>query len=445
MRRLYFRIYLAVLASLAVFGLLVALSGWAFRELREPDDGAPQASLASDIAEHLLPSDASPAALRQELQFWHDRTRFDLALLSHTGEVISRTGSVPAAMLARAAHSGPQGFHWYGHGAFVIGLKDGRQLLAVRPSHGLPLLFPLRWLGLVFAIGVAVAIGAYPVIRRLTRNLEQLQRGVANFGQGNLTTRVSVQGRDEVAKLGKTFNESADRIEALVKAQKTLLANASHEIRSPLARLRMAVETAGASAPKWDKEEIARNIAELDGLVEEILLASRLDAEAGVTSERQPIDLIGVIAEECAPVDADLTVIPGQSVYIEGDARLIRRLFRNLLENARRHGGQGSIEVCVTGRQAYAVATVCDHGPGIPESERSRLFEPFYRPKGHLERHGGTGLGLSLVRQIAEKHRGEVQYITREGAGACFQVRLPLKASTSDESTAARPWKSVSR
>ncbi len=427
MRRLYFRIYLAVLGSLALFALLVALSGFVFREMGEPEQAAPQAPFLSEIAGHLLPADASPAALAQELQFWQSRTKFDLALLSPEGEVIARAGTLPDETLAALANHGGWRPHWYGRpGAFTIKLNDGRQLVALRPAHSFGLLLPLRWLGLVFAIGLAVAISAYPVIRRLTRNLEQLQEGVARFGQGNLRTRVAVRGRDEVGKLAETFNASADRIEALVKAQKTLLANASHELRSPLARLRMAAEAIGESVPKPQRDEIARNIGELDGLVDEVLLASRLEAEAGFTSSPQQIDLIGLLAEECAPFEADLTAGSGQSVFAEGDTRLMRRLFRNLLENARRYGGQGPIEVSVTSQTGKAIVMVCDRGPGIPEAERSRIFEPFYRPKGRPEGDGGMGLGLSLVRQIAEKHGGVVQYVPRAGNGACFQVTLPL-------------------
>jgi len=433
-RRLYFRVYLAVLGSLALFALLVGLTGWIFRELREPDNSGPQASFASDIAEHLLPPGASRAALSQELQFWHDKTKFDLALVSPAGEVIAQAGPVPDDALAALAHAGPRGFHWHGRrGAFAIGLNDGRQVLLVPPAHKLGFVFPLRWLGLVFAIGLAVAVSAYPVIRRLTKNLEQLQQGVAAFGEGNLKTRVAVRGHDEVGKLAETFNASADRIEALVKAQKTLLANASHELRSPLARLRMAAEAIGTSVPQHEKHEIARNIAELDGLVDEILLASRLDADPGTANSWEPIDLIGLLAEECAAFEADLAIVPGASVFVEGDARLVRRLFRNLLENARRHGGQGPIAVSVACLAPKAIVTVCDRGSGIPASERSRIFEPFYRLKGHSERDGGTGLGLSLVRQIAERHGGEVQYVPRGGAGACFRVTLPLYASAGSE------------
>lgn len=426
MRRLYFRIYLAVLGSLALFGVLVGLTGWIFKELRQPE---PEAPFLSDVADHLLPQDASQSVLAQELQFWHKRTGFDLALLSPAGDVVARAGPVSDERLAALVRSGPHGFHWYArHGAFLVDLAGGRQLVAIRAPPKFGFLFPLRWVGLVFAIGLAVAVCAYPVVRRLTRNLERLQQGVAAFGQGNLGMRVAVSGRDEVGKLAETFNASADRIEALVKAQKTLLANASHELRSPLARLRMAAEAVGATAPAQQQEEIARNISELDELVEEILLASRLDAEAATISDPREIDLAGLLAEECAPFGADLFVVPGKSVPVKGDAKLLRRLFRNLLENARRHGGQGPIEVEMSCNGGRAIVAVCDHGPGIPNSETGRIFEAFYRPKTRSDQNAGTGLGLSLVKQIAEKHLGNVEYVPREKCGACFRVSLPLSS-----------------
>ena len=300
MRRLYFRIYLAVLGSIALFAILVGLSGWVFHELREPDNTGPRSPFISDVAEHLLPAGANPAALAQELEFWHNRTKFGLALLSAGGEVIARAGAIPDGTLAQFASSAAsKGVHWHPHGAFAIQLDGGRQLIAIEPPYNSRFLFPLRWLGVVFAIGLAVAISAYPLVRRLTRNLEQLQQGVAAFGQGNLKARVAVRGRDEVGKLAETFNASADRIEALMNAQKRLLANASHELRSPLARLRMAAEAIGEAAPKQQQEEIARDIAELDGLVDEILLASR-----STPGRPGPASVSGSTSSACSPRNA---------------------------------------------------------------------------------------------------------------------------------------------
>src|SRR4051812_15283299 len=130
-------------------------------------------------------------------------------------------------------------------------------------------------------IALVVAVAAYPVVRRLTRRLERLQASVEAWGQGDLGARVAVEGEDEVASLAISFNQAAGRIEALMRAQKSLLANASHELRSPLARIRVAVELLQDQAPAALREELARNIEELDQLVDELLLASRLDAAAG--------------------------------------------------------------------------------------------------------------------------------------------------------------------
>jgi signal transduction histidine kinase len=273
-----------------------------------------------------------------------------------------------------------------------------------------------------------VGIAAYPFVRQLTRRLERLQQGVAAFGQGDLAARVSISGRDEIAKLAETFNASAARIEHLLNAHKTLLANASHELRSPLSRLRMAVENlGGGEQTDAAQTEIRRNIAELDALVEEVLLASRLQAGADPEIRRESVDLVGLLAEECVPYNADLHPPANVLPLMQADPRLLRRLFRNLLENAVRHGGSEPPTVTVNhGDGALAVVAVCDCGPGVPEDERERIFEPFYRLRKRPESAGGAGLGLALVRQIAERHGGTVSCDPREGGGTCFRVSLPL-------------------
>jgi signal transduction histidine kinase len=265
-------------------------------------------------------------------------------------------------------------------------------------------------------------VGAYPVVRRTTRRLERLQTSVEALGAGDLAARVKVEGRDEVAALASSFNRSAERIERLVGAHKSLLANASHELRSPLARIRMAVEMLKPDARPELRAELERDIAELDALVDEILLASRLDAGPALDA-REPVDLLALAAEECARLDA---VLDGEPVTVPGDPRLLRRLIRNLLENARRYGAGSAIEVGVRRVGDRAELGVCDRGPGVPEPERERIFEPFYRPAGAREREGGVGLGLALVRQIARRHGGEASCRARDGGGSCFTVLLPV-------------------
>jgi signal transduction histidine kinase len=284
-------------------------------------------------------------------------------------------------------------------------------------------------------IGLAVALGLYPVVRRLTQRLEGLQRGVQRWGEGDLSVRVSVQGDDEVADLSERFNAAAERIEALMASQKSLLANASHELRSPLARIRMGLELMNAPLADPDalarsRAEILRNMAELDQLIDEILLASRLDAKEADIGTVEAVDLVGLCAEECARVGATLEVPKGlHTLEVQGVAKLLRRLVRNLLENARRYGAAGvqgqDTVLMLQGDKGQVVLKVCDRGPGVPAPFRERIFEPFFRLPGASEGVGGVGLGLSLVRSIAQRHGGQVACHERQGGGAVFEVRLP--------------------
>ena len=144
-----------------------------------------------------------------------------------------------------------------------------------------------------------IGAAAYPVVRHLTRRLERLRQGVDQWGGGALGLRVPVTGNDEVAAVSRSFNAAADRIEHLVAAHRTLLANASHELRSPLARLRMAIDLYEQSPEERMKQEILQSLTELDSLVEEILLASRLD-HVQKLDHAEPVDLLALAAEEGA-------------------------------------------------------------------------------------------------------------------------------------------------
>ncbi len=299
---------------------------------------------------------------------------------------------------------------------------------SARPDKlfGAPSFFWL--LGLV---SLAVALGSYPIIRRLTQRLEALQRGVERWGQGDLSARVNADGKDEVAFLGERFNQAAQRIETLMNSHKSLLANASHELRSPLARIRMSLELMGLEASSLQRIEISRSITELDQLIDEILLASRLDARQADAEPFEALDLTGLAAEECARAGAELGIsATGQSLVLRGSPRLLRRLMRNLLENAKRYG-QGDVTLALTQKQvnnqAFAVIAVSDRGPGVPPIQRERIFEPFYRLPGASEREGGVGLGLALVKSISERHGGSARCEARAGGGATFVVELPIQ------------------
>lgn len=298
--------------------------------------------------------------------------------------------------------------------------RDGAVAFWLRPPFGF-----LWMLGLV---GIAVIVGVFPIIRRLLKRLENLQRGVKRFGEGDLSVRVPEHGHDEVADLAHQFNAAAARIETLMTSHKSLLANASHELRSPLTRIRMGLEFMGNDpASARAKAEIQRNISELDQLVDEILLASRLDTREVDVGMVESVDLIGLAAEECARIDAELDVQTDGPLDVQGISKLLRRAVRNLLENARRYS-QGEIQLTLEKKDHSVEIRVEDHGPGVPREQRERIFEKFYRLPGASERSGGVGLGLSLVRSIAERHGGTVHCEARQDgrSGASFVIKLPL-------------------
>ncbi len=454
MRSLYLRIYLTVVAALALFALVSgALVQRHFQAQFEQQRGRMESSAREraeawgDLIERALPPADAPvleqmAAVRE----WSQRLRMPMALDSPQGQRIARSDSFikrdfDDPMMATRLQS--------------IRFDDGRTLWVPKPNPpgvgnaarqagrlgdmrpawlgGGPRAWPegLSLAALLLVLFLAVAAGAWPVVRGLTRRLEALKKGVEAFGAGALHQRVSEDGRDEVAAVGASFNRAAGRIEALLQSHQSLLANASHELRSPLARLKMAIammEDAPPTQRQSLRKEIDTNIAELDALVEEVLMASRLDGAAPLQL-KDDISLLGLVAEEAARVGATAS---GADAHVQGDERLLRRALRNLLENARRYGGT-DVEAEIQVQAGMAVVRVCDRGPGVPEAYRERIFEAFFRLPGHAEREGGVGLGLSLVRQIVLRHGGSVRCEAREGGGGCFVLTVPLQVGAGQQ------------
>ncbi|MCV2358039.1 HAMP domain-containing histidine kinase [Paucibacter sp. TC2R-5] len=459
MKSLYLRIYLTLVVLLLAFAFG---STWLFQQHLDKERGSFE-SVANErmtaMAELLslaLPSADAPTEQQAEvLEDWGQRLRMPVALNDAQGRRIasselflrrldedSATPSIRLPLkdgrsleLMRMLRMPPGLLRMQGPGRnFGAGAGMGPGGRPEPPSGLLPLLGPrpeLRvLLALLLLLFLGVAIGAYPVIRRLTRRLEALRAGVEHFGAGNLTHRVDAEGSDEVAVLAASFNRTAGQIETLLRSQKSLLANASHELRSPLARLKMAFsmlsepDIAPAQRERLS-QEIHTNIAELDSLVEEVLLASRLEA-ANAVMERERVDLLGLAAEESARIGAEFEPAEGLgNLMVRGEERLLRRALRNLLENARRYGGAQVLLQLGRGATGAAELRVCDRGPGVPEAMRERIFEAFFRLPGHAEQAGGVGLGLNLVKQIAQAHGGQVRCEPRQGGGSCFVLTFP--------------------
>ncbi len=242
---------------------------------------------------------------------------------------------------------------------------------------------------LLMLTALVVSLGAYPIARRLTYRLEQLRQSVQALGEGKLDTRLPVKGCDEVAILASSFNQSAERIQALLAGHRQLLANASHELRSPLARLHMSLAMLAEQQHLESTPAVAamqQDMHELNQLVEEILLASRLDT-LETPLERHTVDLAALLAEECARTTADCEAQP---VHVMGDERLLRRLIRNLLENARRHGG-GEVTSHLFSTDARSVILqVLDRGAGIPPQRKAAYLNHSTDPVG-MAKHKAAG------------------------------------------------------
>jgi len=423
--RLYRQIYFGFMAVVLLVCAIAACVFWTFRVPGEAHMDAHMVPLVS----RLLPANANPAEQAATLADIATMVRGSVALYASTGQRIAASaGEMPMSLDAeRASENRIRPRHFTN----VIHLPDGRLLLLRWGSQAKHI--ALAWIA---AVALLVALGTWPVARRLTRRLERLQQQADAWGEGRLSARMAIDGCDEVAELARRFNQAAERVEALVNSQRAMLAAASHELRSPLARIRMATDLMSESSAgsRLDlQEQISRDIAELDALIGDLLLASRL-AEDSPRLQLENIDLLGLAAEEASRIGA---VAGGEAVTLKGDARLLRHLVRNLLDNARRYGTtvqtgtapvQG-IEVEVARNGDKAILRVLDRGPGVPLTEREKIFEPFYRLKGSAERGEGAGYGLALVRRIARLHSGDVQCLPREGGGACFEVHIPIRAA----------------
>ena len=420
-RRLHIQFYVAILATLAVF-VLASILFWSLAgawNLPGTSRGEMwSVNTAAQLADSLLPPATAPREEQQHvMEDLRRRLRMDLALYDAHGRLISGAGYVPSLDPQRLnqkgwilSHAGP---------VWILPLS-GERALAVRPQHP-PHISGVRVFLVPISIVLAFALGAYPIARRLTRRLARLQEGVDQLGTGDLSARVPVTGHDEVAALARSFNASAERIEALVNSHKLLLANCSHELRTPLARIRLGLERMSGDSRSALHDEIARSIAELDELIGEMLLSSRLDALR--TLERsEEVDLLALAAEEASHFDRS---VEGQPVIIHGDPSLLRRLLRNLLDNAQRHAGGATGVRVHKNASGDAELIVEDGGGGVPEDEREKIFEPFYRSSRADPMTKGFGLGLALVRRIARAHGGDVRYSALTGGGSCFTTTFP--------------------
>jgi signal transduction histidine kinase len=441
MGRLYSRIYLHFLGVLLVVGLAASVV------FAIGQRGAFQRQVGERLARHVgsLVAEDLPdgAALERRLGQLHTDLEVDVTVRDLDGRVVAAVGSPlreltapergelrAGAVITRARPA------WFVAAAArdpASGAVRGYFELSAPRRMGMPGLWrPGLGVGLVLLI---VALAAAPLARRISQPVEHLTEAARRLGGGDLGYRVPLDDRhgatsrwrrharrraDELVDLTRAFNEMAERVQRLVLGQRELLANVSHELRSPLARIRVAL----ALLPREGDNEarlgdVEKDLAELERLIEDVLTTARLDA-TGLPPNPAPIDvaaLLTELAEQAArdPVTAGTVVgvVPGPGVDFTADHALVKRALWNLIENAAKYGAP-PISLAAAHDGGDVRLSVTDQGEGIAPAERERVLAPFYRldrartPSTPGERPHGFGLGLTLARRIAEVHGGRI-------------------------------------
>ena len=287
---------------------------------------------------------------------------------------------------------------------------------------------PLRWIGwgaLVLALAV---IGAFLVVARINRPLRELTRAAEQLGRGKTPPRITETGPVEIRTLAQAFNNMAADIQRQDEERALLLAGVSHDLRTPLARIRLALEMLDDRGASDLKTGVAQDIGDIDAAIGQFLdFARPIDAET-VAADGDLDALVRGVVERYTRHDKDVRFTPASSPLppLPLRAQALQRLLTNLIDNALRHGG--NVAEISTGRDGKTTyLEVLDRGPGIPETNAQRMLQPFTR-MDHARSTSGTGLGLAIVDRIARLHGGTVKLLPRAGGGLRARVELPSAA-----------------
>jgi signal transduction histidine kinase len=312
--------------------------------------------------------------------------------------------------------------------------RDGKYRLVVdAPSP------PGPWSPIPYYLWIAAAtvVFCYILAVQLASPLRNLEQIVERFGRGDLAIRATTRRKDEFGKLARAFNVMADRIETLLTAERRLLQDVSHELRSPLARLKFAVELARGNPDRTRSfDRIQKEIDRLSTLVSELLQVTRAesDPESRNLHDIAVAELLRDVVEDGAVEskahNCELKLSADDAVLVRGDRELLRRAVENVLRNAIRYApAETPVEVSLERRADGAVISVRDYGPGVPEESLSNLFKPFFRVEADRSRNsgGGVGLGLSIAKRAVAVHQGKIRARNAE-PGLLVEIELPLAA-----------------
>ena len=304
----------------------------------------------------------------------------------------------------------------------------------VLPGERLERTVPRQWIGWGAAALLLSLAAAYLIVFRVSRPLKRLSRAAAAIGRGEHPERLRERGPEEVVALARAFNTMSEDLRALDADRALILAGISHDLRTPLARLRLGIELSGADATT--REGMDTDIEEMDRVIGQFLdFARDTSGEAPQPTAPGPLaqEVVESFRRRAAPVSAEIGPAPAIALR----PRAVRRLLTNLIENALRYGAGAPVEVRVRCEGDCLLLEVADRGPGIPPEQAERLKRPFTRLDPARSGEAGAGLGLAIVERIARAHRGQLDLLAREGGGLIARVRLPLNPPQPARSSAA--------
>lgn len=416
------------------------------RSWRDLAQTGPNAQKAAEIYEQ-----SGPGALTASLQAAEKTTGVSATFFDEHGKELSgRTVSPKAQELsAKATETRDIEFNFDVEGTLVarpIVRENGQLYIYVAHIPRPP--FQPTWQTLGMRLLVVLVIGGifcYWLARYLTTPLFKLRTTTNELAEGNLGARVSTKlakRRDEVGQLGRDFNAMAERLESMVKAQQRLLGDISHELRSPLARLGVALglarQRSGAEA-NGALDRIERESDNLNEMISQLLTLTRL--ESGTDGRRRSeVDLTALVHEvaqdadfEARSVNRSVEVVSSDNCSINGVEELLRSAVENVVRNAVRYTPEGTaVEVALRKQNGngdnFAVISVRDRGNGVPDEALEKIFRPFYRTEDARDRQsgGGTGLGLAITERAVRMHGGSVQAVNAADGGLSIEMRLDL-------------------
>jgi signal transduction histidine kinase len=292
---------------------------------------------------------------------------------------------------------------------------------------GLPFKWPGEYLIFMILMLTAVLVGSYALIRYVLWPVKLLSTGVNEITGGNLDHDVPVRNRDELGELTGSFNGMKNRLKEMLRSREQLLLDVSHELRSPLTRIKVALEFIEDGSVRDTLDE---DVREIEGMIAEILETERLKHLDGKL-EIEKIDIAGLIAEVAGTLGISSAALNierhSPAVAVMGDRKWIKMMMKNVLENAKKNSDEDKELIDVTLREGEGGTSVMitDHGAGIPEKDLPYVFEPFYRADSSRSRKtGGYGLGLALCKKIMEAHGGLITIQSSPGAGTSVWLKF---------------------